>query len=96
MDKKLFGELVASMKEMNEIIAGKKKPSRVREVLPSGVKALRARVGLSQPKFASLLGIQVGTLRNWEQGIRKPTGPAKALLTAIGRDPVNVIKALSP
>jgi hypothetical protein len=44
---------------------------------------------------AILLHIDVGTLRNWEQGIREPTGPAKALLTAIARDPEHVLKALA-
>jgi putative transcriptional regulator len=39
--------------------------------------------------------VDVGTLRNWEQGRREPTGPAKALLTAIERDPENVLKALA-
>ena len=37
----------------------------------------------------------VGTLRNWEQGRREPTGPAKALLVAIRNDPKNVLKALA-
>ena len=59
------------------------------------VKNLRAKLGLSQPKFAALLHVDVGTLRNWEQGRREPTGPAKALLTAISRDPENVLKALA-
>jgi putative transcriptional regulator len=59
------------------------------------VKKLRAKLGLSQPKFAALLHVDVGTLRNWEQGRREPTGPAKALLTAISRDPENVLKALA-
>ena len=95
MNKKLFAELVESMQQMNEIDAGKRKPSRVFEVRPESVKELRKRIGLSQPKFATLLNIDVGTLRNWEQGLREPSGPAKALLTAIARDPVHVLKALS-
>ena|SRR5690242_9517031 len=59
------------------------------------VRAVRARTGLSQAKFAELLGIELATLRNWEQGRREPTGPARALLRAIRKDPVGVIKALS-
>lgn len=51
--------------------------------------------GLSQPKFAQLLHVGVGTLRNWEQGRREPTGPAKALLRAIKADPKAVLKALA-
>jgi putative transcriptional regulator len=59
------------------------------------VRAIRALTGLSQAKFAELLSIEVSTLRNWEQGRRDPTGPAKALLRAIRNDPVAVIQALT-
>jgi putative transcriptional regulator len=59
------------------------------------VRAIRSVTGLSQAKFAELLSIEVATLRNWEQGRREPTGPARALLRAIHNDPVAVLKALS-
>jgi putative transcriptional regulator len=95
VDKKLFGELVESMKQMSEIVQGKRAPSRRFVVNATSVKKLRSKLGLSQPKFAALLHVDVGTLRNWEQGRRKPTGPAKALLTAISRDPEHVLKALA-
>ena len=59
------------------------------------VRAVRALTKLSQAKFAELLSIELSTLRNWEQGRRAPTGPARALLRAIRRNPVAVIKALN-
>ena len=59
------------------------------------VRAVRAMTGLSQAKFAELLGIELSTLRNWEQGRRFPTGPARALLRAIRSNPIEVIRALS-
>ena len=59
------------------------------------VRKIRAVTGLSQAKFAELLSIEVATLRNWEQGRREPTGPARALLRAIRNNPIEVIKALS-
>jgi putative transcriptional regulator len=59
------------------------------------VRGVRALTKLSQAKFAELLSIEVSTLRNWEQGRRAPTGPARALLRAIRRNPVEVIKALN-
>jgi len=80
---------------MDEVVRGERAPSRVFEMQPENVKDLRSQLGLSQPKFAALLHIDVGTLRNWEQGIRKPTGPAQALLAAIRKDPVHVLKALA-
>lgn len=59
------------------------------------VREVRRLTGLSQAKFAELLGIELSTLRNWEQGRRAPTGPARALLRAIRNKPVEVIKALA-
>ncbi|PKN36285.1 MAG: transcriptional regulator [Deltaproteobacteria bacterium HGW-Deltaproteobacteria-20] len=49
--------------------------------------ALRRFVGLSQARFAEALGISVYTLRNWEQGRRKPEGAAIALLRIAARHP---------
>lgn len=69
-------------------------PSRTRRRLMRGeiesgadIRALRKFVGLSQVQFASALGISVHTLRNWEQGRRKPEGPAVALLRIAARHP---------
>ncbi|MSO97325.1 MAG: transcriptional regulator [Rhodospirillaceae bacterium] len=68
--------------------------SRGRKVRPIDVVSIRAITGLSQGAFAKACGISVHTLRNWEQDRRSPRGPARALLLAIARDPVGVIKAL--
>ena len=54
---------------------------------PGDIVALRAFVGLTQEMFAKALGISVYTLRNWEQGRRKPEGPAMALLRIAARHP---------
>jgi putative transcriptional regulator len=70
-------------------------PTRLFEVNALTIKALRGRTKLSQPQFAALLGVELSTLRNWEQGRREPTGPARALLRAIRNDPQNVIRALA-
>ena len=51
------------------------------------VIALRRFVGLTQKEFAEVIGISVHTLRNWEQGRRKPEGPALALLRIAARHP---------
>lgn len=51
------------------------------------IVAVRRFVGLSQARFAEALGISVHTLRNWEQGRRKPEGPALALLRIAARHP---------
>ena len=58
------------------------------------VRAIRERLGMSQPEFAARFGISVKTLRNWEQGHRQPEGPARAYLTVIKNDPDSVLNAL--
>ena len=55
--------------------------------LPSDVKTIRAKTGLSQSAFAGLLGVSVRTLQEWEQGRRTPKGPAQALLRIADRHP---------
>ena len=95
MNKKLFERLSESMRQHEEIRRGKRAPSREFHVDADKVREIRAITGLSQTKFAQLLGVDVGTLRNWEQGRREPTGPAKALLKAIKHDPKAVLKALA-
>ncbi|EJS1673087.1 DNA-binding transcriptional regulator [Salmonella enterica] len=94
MDKVLFERLTQSMSQMNEIIEGTRKPSRTFHIDAMKIKEIRQASGLSQSKFAELISVNVDTLRNWEQGRRSPTGPAKALLHAIANDPRNVIQAL--
>ncbi len=51
------------------------------------ILALRRFTGLTQEAFAQALGISIHTLRNWEQGRRKPEGPALALLRLVARHP---------
>ncbi len=95
MNKRLFEKLAESMKQHGEIARGERTPSREFYVDALVVKEIRALTHLSQPKFAQILDVDVGTLRNWEQGRREPTGPAKALLRAIRNDPKAVLKALA-
>lgn len=95
MDKKVFARLAASMQQHNEIAQGQRKPSREFHVDSSKVREIRAATKLSQTQFAELIKVDVGTLRNWEQGRREPTGPAKALLRAIQKNPKAVLKALA-
>jgi putative transcriptional regulator len=86
---------VFTAEQHEEIRRGERAPSREFFVDAEKVKEIRAITGLSQSKFARLLDVDVGTLRNWEQGRRQPTGPARALLRAIKRDPKSVLKALA-
>lgn len=95
MDKNLFAELAESMEQMGEISRGERAASRELRAESVRVKEVRAATGLSQARFARVINVQVTTLQNWEQGRRVPTGPAKALLRAIEKDPKHVLQALA-
>ena len=60
------------------------------------VVALRRFIGLTQAQLASAMGISVHTLRNWEQGRRRPEGPAVALLRIAARHPRIIRESLRP
>lgn len=94
MDKKLFSRLMKSVKQADEIVRGERAPARGFVVDAAQVRAVRAATGLSQAQFARLIEVNVGTLRNWEQGLRTPTGPARALLKALKSRPAEVVEAL--
>ena len=99
--------LVDSLREAVEIEAGTLQPSRRHRrtaadttVLPppkygaARVRALRDRLGLSQPVFAQALNVSVGTVRGWEQGARIPDGPSRRLLELVDREPRVVLRTI--
>ena len=95
MRKKDFDNLVASIREAGRIRRGEAEPSRVSEFAPVDVKAIRQRLRKSQAEFARMIGVSVATLQNWEQGRRRPEGPARALLKVAAINPEAVAAALA-
>ena len=91
MKDELFNELLESVREGGAIFRGEKQASRVFDLDFPDVRAIRKSFGLSQPKFAQLLGISPSTLRNWEQGLRKPEGAARVLLFVAAKHPEAVL-----
>lgn len=73
--EKFQSDLLESVKQMRRGQA-----ARVTKVKVPEAAEARARVGLSQQAFATLLGVSPRTLQDWEQGRREPTGAAKTLL----------------
>lgn len=94
MKEEHFSKLVASIKEAGEIKADRKKPSRKYEVRPPDIKMVREKLQVTQKEFAMLIGVSTRTLQNWEQGRRKPEGPANALLKVATKNPKAVLEAL--
>jgi len=90
-------ELIASMEEAVGIVTGEIAPARVHHpatVPDVDVRAARQRLGMTQPAFAAQFGVALPTLRKWEQGKRRPEGPARVLLRVIEREPEAVQRAL--
>ncbi len=77
-NRDLAAELLESVLQM--------KTGNTAVVLSPAIEA-RARTGLSQSKFASLLGVSVRTLQGWEQGRKQPSGAARTLLTIARTNP---------
>ena len=94
MNEKDFNLLCESIRQAGDIRRGLRKPSRTFVIENPDPKAIRERLGLSQSRFASIIGVSVRTLQNWEQGRRQPEGPAKALLRVVDREPKAVLHAL--
>ncbi len=91
MNDDLFEELTKSVREGGAILKGKRKAARAWSVDDPDVVAIREAYGLSQAKFAALLGISERTLQNWEQGRRHPRGPARVLLQVAARHPAALL-----
>jgi len=87
MDAENFERLLASTKEVKEIMDGKKKASRKFFIEEPNPKEIRSKMSLTQDQFAVLMNISVHTLRNWEQGRRQPEGPARVLLNVANNHP---------
>ncbi|MCC2604822.1 NadS family protein [Planctobacterium marinum] len=95
MNDDLFKQLIESVGQANDIIKGNARPTRTTKFAEPQVRAIRAKTGLTQARFADVLGVSKRTLENWEQGRRHPTGPARALLKILDADPKHALEALN-
>ena len=90
-----FQSIKQGLAEAIEFAQGQTNGAVVHEFAPLDIKAVRAKVGMTQAEFAKAFGISLGTLRHWERGDRKPQGPALVLLNVVAREPEAVLRALS-
>lgn len=86
---KAFDKIMAGLEDARAYLDGERDGFAVHEVdVPEpDVVAIRGKTGLSQPAFAKSIGVPLGTLKNWEQGRRRPGGPARVLLALIEKRP---------
>jgi putative transcriptional regulator len=96
MKDELFTELVESIRKSGAILRGHVSASRAFVADGPNIKRIRTNYRLSQGQFAAMLGISLGTLRNWEQGRRIPEGPARVLLQVAASHPDVVLDVVRP
>lgn len=83
----IFNELKASLEEAVAIKNGDALPVRVTRYNVADVKAIRAKLNVSQAELAAALGTSLDTVKSWEQKRRNPTGLAAKVLATIQDDP---------
>ena len=79
-ERDIGSEILEGIRELKESKSG-------RVVNVPGVAEIREKTGLSQSRFAILLGVSVRTLQDWEQGRRAPSGAARTLLLVADKNP---------
>ncbi len=96
MSKKAYSAIREGLEDAIAYAEGDKSRGKARRVKIEDVDVaeLRRRLKLTQKQFAKIFGVSLATLRNWEQGRRRPEGPAMVLLNVIKREPEAVLRAL--
>ena len=85
--RKIGAEILEGLRQLKRGEHG-----RITTVPP--VATVREATGLSQPRFAELLGVSVRTLQEWEQGRRAPSGAARTLLLIAAKNPRALIEVV--
>ena len=93
-DEEIAAQIAANPDAAPDISNWSLDDPKVRILVPTDVKAIRAKFGLSQDQFAKTFALNLATLRDWEQERRMPHGPARTLLQIIDREPEAVRRAL--
>lgn len=94
MNEHEFETLRASIAQAGEIKRKTRRPSRRTVMRVPDIPKIRAKLGTSQSEFASMIGVSVRTLQNWEQKRREPEGPARALLRVAEKNPQALVDVL--
>jgi putative transcriptional regulator len=94
MGRKAFDKVAEGLNEALAIARGVAKPARLYIPAEIDIKAIRAKLSLSQGDFAARFGFTVNQIKDWEQGRSRPLGGVRAYLMIIERDPTLVLDLL--
>jgi putative transcriptional regulator len=97
MSKKAFEKIAAGLTDAIAIAKGDADPATYQLHAPDDIDVLKIRraLGLTREAFAMRFGLSLGTVRDWEQGKRRPEGAARVLLAVIETEPEAVTRALA-
>ncbi len=89
--------LIKAAREGRAIVRGEADPATYKVHVPArvNVKAMRARLRMTQAEFAMRYNLNIARIRDWEQGRSQPDGAVRAYLKVIEREPQAVERALS-
>jgi len=89
-------EFLEAMQQAADIMLGDAAPARAwHPPAAVDVRAIRAQTGLSQTQFAKRFGFSPASVREWEQGRRRPEAAARILLLVIASRPEVVDQVLA-
>jgi len=93
-ERDIGSEILQGIREIKAYKAGKLELVARELTEPSTPREIRKQLNLSQAAFAGLMGVSLRTVQDWEQGKRKPSGPAKSLLRIAEQHPEVFIKVV--
>jgi putative transcriptional regulator len=94
MSKQAFDKIMEGLNEALAVARGEAKPAKLHVPPEIDVRAIRAKLNLSQEDFASVFGFTINQIKDWEQGRARPIGDVRAYLMIIDRDPKAVLRIL--
>lgn len=94
MHEEDFADLIAGLKDVSTYRAGQRDGFVTHAPDTVDVRSIRTASRLTQEGFARTYGFSVATLRDWEQGRRKPERAARILLAMIAEEPETVERVM--
>ena len=96
MSKKAYDRIAEGLQDAIAHASGEEGRAMAQsvEVPDIDVAKVREHLGMTQDEFAATFGFSTATVCNWEQGRRRPHGPARVLLCVIAREPKAVLRAI--
>ena len=94
MSRKAFDKIAEGLNEALAVAVGDAEPARMYVPPEIDVRAVRAKTGMAQDRFASAFGFTIYQVRQWEQGRHRPLGAMRAYLMVIDKNHEEILALL--